>query len=96
MALRTDVPVPDCGAGAGALPLPVAAVQAVFRAVGMTWTTGPVQTLCDVTADQDEPVAWPAITAEEDRRHWSSYVTPRRLPRLTTNRPRAEQLALFD
>jgi 5'-3' exonuclease len=102
MTMRDDVPLPvrfDGGAGGpGMLPLPARAVEEVFRGLGMTWTTGPVRVLAEVEAELDtseSQVSWPAVTADEDVRQWSSYRAPR-LPRLTPARPKAQQLSLFD
>jgi 5'-3' exonuclease len=92
MTMRDDVPIPisfDGGPGTpGVLPLPARTVEGVFRGLGMTWTTGPVRVLAEVEPELAEPM--PAEVW-----HWESY-RPRRLPRLTTPRPRAKQLALFE
>jgi DNA polymerase-1 len=102
MTMRDDVPLPISlaagSAGAGVLPLSATAVEHVFRGLGMTWTAGAVRVLAEVEVEPAEPapqITWPAVTADEDVRHWSSY-RPSRLPRLKPARPKAQQLSLFD
>jgi DNA polymerase-1 len=105
MTMRDDVQLPirlDGGSGGpGMLPLPARAVEDVFRGLGMTWTTGPVRVLAEVETEPRDAtphathVPWPAVTADDDVRHWSSY-RPHRLPRLKPARAKAQQLSLFD
>lgn len=99
MTMRSDVSVGLCfDRGPGVMPLAAGAVEAVFRRLGMTWTTGPVRVLAEVEPAPAEPVVWPAVAVTDDARHWAS--SPRRLPRLRrTAQPdpdRGEQLSLFD
>lgn len=99
MAMRSDVSVGLClDRGPGVMPLAARPVEAVFRRLGMTWTTGPVRVLAEVEPEPAEPVVWPAVTVADDVRRWTS--SPPRLPRLRRavqpGPARGEQLSLFD
>jgi 5'-3' exonuclease len=92
MAMREDVALDlDLAAGTGVLPLRADVVAAVFRAQNLTWTAGQaVRVLADADAGPAGPIAPERVYG------WSSGRPARRLPKLPSRRPAAEQLSLFD
>jgi 5'-3' exonuclease len=95
MAMHDDIPLElELDGGAGALPLPAAAVEAVFGAQNLTWSVGQAVRVLAGVEPADGPAPRPYVEPELTR--WTGARTAPPLPRLARRAPLADQLALFD